>query len=253
MAPQLAHPERLRDLHRLACHVQVYEALAQQRADEFFEAIQTAGHRDVAIQPLTEEVIVELGLKEFLTRRPRPAQDTLRDPTFVRPFDCFFSLRVTVDPTAQAAAQSEADSASTGQDHGEASRVTAPAPTGSPTGAAPTLRRDIPERFQKPWEFQFARDEVLYDMNVGRSSRRPLSTLIRRIGRRLLDREEHRKWRALLCVKNLEEQLWGVRPPRGAVTDPAVRDWARQTLEAEGYDGRAMLLEWEIFWRRKGV
>jgi hypothetical protein len=120
--------------------------------------------------------------------------------------------------------------------------------------AAPTsLRRDIPERFQNPWEFRFGHDEVMYEMNIGIASTGSVRKLLRKMGKWLRHREEFRKWRALLCAKSLEEQLWGVRPPRGSVSDPVVREWARQTLEAAGYDPRAMLLEWEIFWRRKGV
>jgi len=57
----------------------------------------------------------------------------------------------------------------------------------------------------------------------------------------------------LLGAKDLEEQLWAVRPPHGSVRDPSVREWARQTLDSAGYDSRVMLREWEIFWRRKGV
>jgi len=37
------------------------------------------------------------------------------------------------------------------------------------------------------------------------------------------------------------------------VSHTAIREWARKTLEAAGYDSQAMLPEWEIFWRRKGV
>jgi hypothetical protein len=62
-----------------------------------------------------------------------------------------------------------------------------------------------------------------------------------------------KKWRLLLSGKSADEQLWGIRPPSGGVSQPAIREWARKTLEAAGYDSQAMLLEWEIFWRRKGV
>jgi len=89
------------------------------------------------------------------------------------------------------------------------------------------------------------------------SSRSALPAFIRRLtnwfGHRPAWREAWRKWQALLSGKSLDEQLWAVRPPRGWTTRQAVRDWARQTLEQAGYDPRMMLVEWEIFWRRKGL
>jgi hypothetical protein len=33
----------------------------------------------------------------------------------------------------------------------------------------------------------------------------------------------------------------------------AIKDWARSTLALAGYESQSMLLEWEVFWRRKGV
>jgi hypothetical protein len=61
-----------------------------------------------------------------------------------------------------------------------------------------------------------------------------------------------RKWQILLCGKGFDEQLWAVRPPDGGLTHRAVRQWAARTLELAGYQPGVMLLEWEIFWRRKG-
>jgi hypothetical protein len=66
-------------------------------------------------------------------------------------------------------------------------------------------------------------------------------------------RGELKKWQVLLSGKSADEQLWAVRPPKGGVSHPAIRDWARKTLETAGYDSRTMLLEWEIFWRRKDL
>jgi hypothetical protein len=252
LAPQLAHAERLRDLHRLACHVQIYEALARQRADEFLEAIQCADHQNIPVQPLTEETIATLGLTEFLVRHPRPSQDARREPGYVLPYECFYSVRISSDPTAELATQAPVGT-STSCDAARNVAPAAPAPATSTQAAGPSPRRAIPERFQNPWEFRFGRDEVLYDMNVRSASTGSVRTLLRKVGRWFRRREEFRRWRALLCAKNLEEQLWSVRPPTGALADPAVQAWARQTLEAAGYDARAMLLEWEIFWRRKGA
>jgi len=51
--------------------------------------------------------------------------------------------------------------------------------------------------------------------------------------------------------KSLDEQLWSIRPTRRALADRGVRQWASKTLEQAGYNSETMLLEWEIFWRRK--
>jgi hypothetical protein len=128
---------------------------------------------------------------------------------------------------------------------------------GAPNVSAQRLKTTIPERWINPWEFQISREEALYDMRVAASSHVGLRAFIRGLtnwfGNRSALREAGRKWRALLAGKSPDEQLWAVRPPRGMITRPAVRDWARQTLERAGYDPRLMLAEWEIFWRRKGM
>ena len=94
-------------------------------------------------------------------------------------------------------------------------------------------------------------------MRSAASSRGGLRAVIRSLtnwfANRSALREAGRKWQSLLAGKSLDEQLWAVRPPRGMIARPDVRDWARQTLERAGYDPRLMLAEWEIFWRRKGM
>ena len=119
------------------------------------------------------------------------------------------------------------------------------------------LKTAIPEQWIKPWEFQISREEALYDMREDASSRGGLLALIRGLtnwfGHRTAWREAWRKWQSLLAGKSLDEQLWAVRPPRGMIARPAVRDWALRTLGRAGYDTRVMLVEWEIYWRRKGL
>jgi hypothetical protein len=119
------------------------------------------------------------------------------------------------------------------------------------------LKTAIPEQWIKPWEFQISRDEAFYDMRAAAYSRGGLLAFIRSLtrwfGNRTAWREAWRKWQALLAGKTLDEQLWAVRPPRGMIARPAVRDWAIWTLEQAGYDPRVMLVEWEIYWRRKGL
>jgi len=126
--------------------------------------------------------------------------------------------------------------------------------TNSTTGgaAANSLKTTVPEQWTNRWEFQISREEALYDMRIAASSNSALLGFIRGLTGWFGHRQASRKWQALLSGKSLDEQLWAVRPPQGLITHPAIRDWARQTLEQAGYDARVMLVEWEIFWRRKG-
>jgi hypothetical protein len=90
-------------------------------------------------------------------------------------------------------------------------------------------------------------------MNVVAAFQGRLAVALRRLARWHRWHSALRKWQVLLCGKNFDEQLWAVRPPVGGLTHGAVRQWAERTLELGGYEPRTMLLEWEIFWRRKGV
>lgn len=163
-----------------------------------------------------------------------------------------------IEPQAKARAESPAE-------HGQAPRPLPRRPPQRPgmaSGAPPEsrapnvntrrLKTAIPEQWIKPWEFQISREEALYDMRAA-SSRGVLRDFVHSLTRGFGNRPDLRKWQALLAGKSLDEQLWAVRPPRGMIARPPVRDWARQTLERAGYDPRMMLAEWEIFWRRKGL
>jgi hypothetical protein len=114
------------------------------------------------------------------------------------------------------------------------------------------MKTAIPERFVGPWQFTVSRDEAVYDLNLDRSRPR-LRALIDRLRGNTAGSREFRKWQVLLGGKSPDDQLWAVRPPHGALGDRAVREWARRTLETAGYDPDTMLLEWKIFWRRKGL
>jgi hypothetical protein len=61
-----------------------------------------------------------------------------------------------------------------------------------------------------------------------------------------------RKWRTLLANKAADEQLWAVSPPHGFTYDWRVRRWAEETLALAGYDLARMVVEWEVYWRRRG-
>ena len=115
------------------------------------------------------------------------------------------------------------------------------------------LKTAIPERYNKPWEFKSTRDEALYDMNVRATFAGWFSYLAGWLKCWTRGRGELKKWQFLLSGKSADDQLWAIPLPKGGVSHPSIRDWARKTLETAGYDSRTMLLEWEIFWRRKGL
>jgi hypothetical protein len=81
----------------------------------------------------------------------------------------------------------------------------------------------------------------IYPLRLLKVSRSVISS-----GRRL------KKWRAMLKGKSFDDQLWAVTPPRGFSYHPAVRRLAEEMLTQAGHDPERMLVEWEIFWRRKG-
>ena len=245
LASQIAHPERLREGHRVGVRVQIYEVMRPQSIDDLAESI--TGDRAGAAQLtlLTDRLMGLLGLTHHLPppmRRPHQPVDgetILAHQRVVR-------LLLAGDPTAIAPAKVE----SPVQTSTPAPAVAAPHHEGAVTRPRAD-RESIPQGFLRPWEFKKSREDVLYAM-----TRRPgvlgairswLSAIASRAERRL----ELRCWDVLRSGKSLEEQLWSVPPPCRALDDRGVRDWAARTLAHAGYDAQPMLLEWEIFWRRK--
>ncbi len=236
LAGQVAHPERLRETHRLPCHMQVYEVQTAQPLAALAAAFVTGGGQPPSLQRLTPSLAALVGLGMLLQNRPacEPTSDLLQ------PRDLVCRVQLAQDPTAQQSPPAMA--------------VTAPPAKESPVaGPGHALRRTIPERFFKPSEFQLSREEVLYDMNVAVLFRGVLASLWGRLKSWLTGRRGLRKWQTLLYGRTLDEQLWTIRPPKGNLAHPAIRVWAQKTLEVAGYDAAVMLLEWEVFWRRKGV
>jgi hypothetical protein len=245
LAPQLAHPERLRDSHWIPCYLQVYESCAPQRLDSLAAAALGDAKLATQLHFFSDGLARRLGLPPSPKLRIPPGT---RQPGDILPYERFFRFQVERDPTAEN---------SVAGDHNQrgdaAAHSTAIPSTRASTPAGAGLKRSIPERMIKPWEFRVTRDEALYDMNVAKPFAGWLSSLSRWLKGVVGSRGEMKKWRVLLSGKSADEQLWGIRPPSGGVSQPAIREWARKTLEAAGYDSQAMLLEWEIFWRRKGV
>ena len=234
LASQLAHPERLRDAHRLPCHVQVYEVAAPQKFDAIAAAIFGNAATSGRLQPLTHEVVMHLQLGPLLPAPPRIPRQAQRESGVVLPGERLFCLQLAGDPTAEEN----------------------PEPPAAATRALIShqgLKTSIPERFIKPWEFQISREEALYDLSCASTFLGALGGTFWRLVHWLAFRREFRKWQVLLNGKSPDEQLWSVRPPRGGLTHRFILAWAQNALQLAGYDPRNMLTEWHIFWRRKGV
>jgi hypothetical protein len=245
LAAQVAHPERLPETHRLPCYAQIYEIMSAQRIEALAAVALKPGQDRQQLQLLTEEMAGKLRLESMWEKRRRIPPPIRREPGVLFAHDWVLQLHLAKDPTIaepraaykQPAANSKA--------------VETPAATADPDLEKETarLKKSIPQQFLQAHEFQYSREEVLYDMRLenfsGNSRWRRLKILLK--GRARL-----RKWNVLLSGRNLEEQLWAVRPPTGMLPQPEIRDWARQTLAQAGYDPQTMLPEWEIFWRRKG-
>jgi hypothetical protein len=250
LAPQLANPERLRDTHRLACYLQVYEATTAQRLESLAASVLGDAGRVSQLQPMTEHITHQLGLTSLLRIRPRVPGNFPREVGLLLPYERVFRLQLAQDPTADDVAPIERQAAMNFpmKDPFTSGDVQRPAPA-----QGPGLKNVIPERYIKPWEFKLSRDEALYDMNVKATFASWFSSLNMRLKGWMSDRGELKKWQILLSGKNADEQLWAVRPPKRGLSHPAIRDWACKTLETAGYNPQTMLLEWEIFWRRKGL
>jgi hypothetical protein len=227
LRPLLAAPGLLCAGHRLACRVQVYRSLKRQTLSELASAIAGEEGKKQSLHVLTPALAAKLALAEVLAKEP-PLRAAPADQLAVGM--CVVCLQLLSDPTAGTTA-----------------------PVQSSARALGRGVQAIPERYLKPWEFRFSREEVLYEVNVRQRFAGPLSRLLHGIAGLFRGWGEYRRWQILLQDRTAEEQLWAVRPPRGSLTSPAVRAWAKQTLSLSGSDAEAMLPEWEIFWRRKGV
>jgi hypothetical protein len=244
LAPQLQHPEKLRDDDLLDCHAQIYEAqhtipAAQLAALALGDAMFAS-----QLQPLTHAKAQMLGAAELFkpTHEPFEMRGNSRQ---VYAGQRFYRLRPLFDPTSERI-----------QNAGR--------PSVAAAKTAATTCSQIPQHYLNPLQFTYSREEALYDMNGVLGALPPQANALTRwlfiyplrllkvfrivisSGRRL------KKWRAMLQGKNPDEQLWAVTPPHGFSYHPTVRRWAEEMLTQAGYDPGRMLVEWEIFWRRKG-
>lgn len=244
LAPQLAHPERLRDTYRLPCYVQVVETTRDVAIEELAKAFSTTKGRPTPLYFLTDELAAKLELVSLLPKLPPGNGTNHRAPNMLPAHQRVFRLLVANDPTIDVGNFKKRPGDSTSTTKANDSQT-------STDQSSTTLKTSIPSSFMKEWEFKLSREEVLFELK-----NRFLSLAIRRFARRLRFIKQHRefrKWQALLTGKNHDEQLWSVRPPANLLGDSFVRDWVEKTLQLAGYDTRKMIGEWEIFWRRKGI
>lgn len=245
LAPQLAHPERLRDTHRLPCRVQIYQLSRAQTLSSVAQRLLGDSADACELLPLTEAVARRLQLPPALQDARHQQIEPGDDPQMLAAGTRLVRLRVLRDHTRDAPGASRIP----------VSPVSGPVQARERAAGASTGRdqRAIPERYLKPWDFRRSREEALFDMAVERSSARGLAAFVRRVVHASARRRDFRRWHALLEGNALDEQLWGVRPPAGCLSDSSIREWARKTLTSAGYDAERMLWEWELYWRRKGV
>jgi hypothetical protein len=211
---------------------------------------QTATPQPINAEASKAEARTRLRAEAPPERRRHPQQSFRRPPP--RP------MRPASAPRPQARKdeahdQQRQQAPATGCDHAIRQRDLQPPAMTPIDRAASGLKTTIPEQWIRQWEFQLSREEAIYDMQVAASFHNSLIAVFRNLTGWFGHRQAWRKWQALLAGKRPDEQLWAVRPPQRLITHSAVREWARQTLEQAGYDASAMLIEWEIFWRRKGL
>jgi hypothetical protein len=228
---QLQHPERLRDSHRLPCSVHVVEAHAQTRNEALARLLFKDQKTTPCLTDMSPASTQQLGLTVELSSR-----------LLAHRAKRVFYLTVESDPTVDFMPKTPPPEKTTAARETGAHR----APLQLPRERVPEgPLRVIPEQYTSGVILPITRDEVLYDMQVPRSRLHQWRDTFKQ-------RAAFERWQQLLWGKNLEEQLWTVRPPKGMFHDERVRTWVNKTLEAAGYDKAVMAVEWEIFWRRHG-
>jgi hypothetical protein len=244
LAPQLQHPEKLRDDELLECYAQIYEAQRTMPAAQL--AALALGDAALASQlhPFTQARAQMLGAPQLFkpTDEPFEMRATHRQ---IYAGQRVYRLWPVFDPTI------ERDNYSS-------------RPFVASAEKEATLRTQIPQQYLNPLQFKYSREEVLYDMKGLLGTLPPEShalarwlfvyplRLLKALITPISSHRRMRKWRSMLKGKSPDEQLWAVTPPCGFSYHPAVRRWAEETLLRAGSDPHHMFVEWEIFWRRKG-
>lgn len=257
LAPQLKHPEKLRDEVLIECHAQIYEAhrtlpAAELAANELGDASSAS-----QLHPLTQARAQMLGAPQLFKPTLEPFETRAANRQ-IHTGQRVYRLWPLFDPTANVG-----QTVSLPQSSQMAPAACKDKPTVSPTTEA-TPRRQIPQQYLNPLQFKYSREEVLYDMR-GVLGTLPVESgalvrwlivyplrLLKTLVTVMCGRRGLKKWRAMLEGKSLDEQLWSVTPPPSFSYHPAVRHWVEEKLALAGYEPESVSLEWEIFWQRKG-
>lgn len=226
------------------CRVQVYEVHRPMAARRLAAAEFGDADRHSDLRPFTRDKACSFGLRRFYRPCPHPFETQASTRQFY-PGQRLYRLQV-----GTAGAKTEAESNSGPDTDRQVDR---------PEGAAVKP----PEQ---PELFQYSREEVMGEMNslLGTLPHlgnplidwlvvRPLR-LLKTVFTVLSAAGRTRRWRRALEGRDLIQQLWGVAPPCGFTFHPGVRRWAADALLKAGCGRRVQqaLLEWEIFWRRRG-
>lgn len=241
LATQIAHPEKLRDGHRVPVRTQIYEVMRPQSLGELAESITGDRARVSELTILTDRLMSLLGLSQHLPppmRRPHQQSDV----DTVMAHERVIRMQLMADPTSATATPMTGASAATTADAPQL-QANAPRPRAD--------KESIPQAFLRPWEFKKSREDVLYELTRRQGVLSAIRSGIQAMTSHAESRLEHRCWEVLRSGRSLEDQLWSVPPPRRGLGDREVREWAARTLAHAGYNVQTMLLEWEIFWRRK--
>jgi hypothetical protein len=244
IAPQLEHAEKASDGDSIDCYLQIYEAQRTMAVAGIAAAELGDAGLHWQLHPLTLGKAQMLGVPQLFrpSRQPLETQASNRQ---VYAGQRFYRLRPVFDPTASRETNSDSRSAEKGE-------------------GGPILLSQIPEQYLNPQHFKYSREEVLYDMKGALGTLSPEAgalacwfliypmRALKALCTAILSKRRMKKWGVMLKGKEADQQLWAVTPPRGFPYNTAVRCWAGHMLHEAGYDAQRMLLEWEIFWRRKG-
>jgi len=240
----IQHPEKLSDADEIECYAQIYEAQRTLPAARLAATELGDGALHSQLHPLTQDKAQMLGIPQLFKpiRHPFETQPSTRQ---VYAGQRVYRLWPVFDPTVERGENLSGRSGASGD------KNTAP-------------RCQVPQEYLNPLQFKNSREEVLYDMRSifgtlpvegGALARWFVACPVRLLKMLIVllaTKRRLKKWRTIIEGKSLDEQLWRVTPPRGFSYHPALRRWAEGTLTRAGYDPKRMVLEWEIFWRRKG-
>src|SRR5919197_3254037 len=160
LAPQIAHPERLRESHQVPCYLQVYEALADIPLQGFVQAALGPSATPDSVHPWSHAAAARLQISLPPAAHER-REETSHAAGMARAGSRFFRLHVASDPTADEPATAHAtERASSGAP--ETKAATRPLAQRSEDFAVKPLA-------QRSEDFAVSREEAVYDVQLAAS------------------------------------------------------------------------------------